>query len=45
MGSPLAGEVMTQNPLLVDRTLEGGCRYRIEDKDLDIYRKPFLKSS
>ncbi len=45
MGLPLAGEVMTQNPLLVDRTLEGGCRYRIEDKDLDIYRKPFLKSS
>lgn len=45
MGLPLAGEVMTQDPLLVDRTLEGGCRYRIEDKDLDIYRKPFLKSS
>lgn len=45
MGLPLAGEVMTQDPLLVDRTLEAGCRYRIEDKDLDIYRKPFLKSS
>jgi pimeloyl-ACP methyl ester carboxylesterase len=45
MGLPLAGEMMTQDPLLVDRTLEGGSRYRIEDKDLDIYRKPFLKSS
>jgi pimeloyl-ACP methyl ester carboxylesterase len=45
MGLPLAGEVMTQDPLLVDRTLEAGCRYRIEDQDLDIYRKPFLKSS
>jgi pimeloyl-ACP methyl ester carboxylesterase len=45
MGLPLAGEVMTQDPLLVDRTLEGGSRYRIGDKDLDIYRKPFLKSS
>ncbi|BDI14592.1 hypothetical protein ANSO36C_03940 [Nostoc cf. commune SO-36] len=45
MGLPLAGEVMTQDPLLVDRTLESGSRYRIEDKDLDIYRKPFLKSS
>jgi pimeloyl-ACP methyl ester carboxylesterase len=45
MGLPLAGEVMTQDPLLVDRTLEGGSRYRIEDKDLDIYRKPFLKTS
>ncbi|MBK1989392.1 alpha/beta fold hydrolase [Sphaerospermopsis aphanizomenoides BCCUSP55] len=45
MGFPLAGEVMTQDPLLVDRTLEGGSRYRIEDKDLDVYRKPFLKTS
>ncbi|MEA5551619.1 alpha/beta fold hydrolase [Anabaena cylindrica UHCC 0172] len=45
MGLPLAGEVITQDPLLVDRTLEGGSRYRIEDKDLDIYRKPYLKSS
>jgi len=45
MGLPLAGEMMTQDPLLVDRTLEGGSCYRIEDKDLDIYRKPFLKTS
>ncbi|AFY59054.1 putative hydrolase or acyltransferase of alpha/beta superfamily [Rivularia sp. PCC 7116] len=45
MGLPLAGEMMTQDPLLVDRTLEGGCRYVIKDKDLDIYRKPFLKAS
>lgn len=45
LGLPLAGEVMTQDPLLVDRTLEGGSRYQIADKDLDVYRKPFLKSS
>ena len=45
MGLPLAGEVMTQDPLLVDRTLEGGSRYRIEDKDLDVYRQPYLKTS
>ncbi|MBD2206661.1 alpha/beta fold hydrolase [Calothrix sp. FACHB-1219] len=45
MGLPLAGEMMTQDPLLVDRTLEGGSRYRIEDKDLDVYRRPYLKSS
>ncbi|MBD0262665.1 MAG: alpha/beta fold hydrolase [Tolypothrix sp. Co-bin9] len=45
MGLPLAGEMMTQDPLLVDRTLEGGCRFVIEDKDLDVYRKPYLKSS
>jgi pimeloyl-ACP methyl ester carboxylesterase len=45
MGLPLAGEMITQDPLLVDRTLEGGCRYVIEEKDLGIYRKPYLKSS
>ena len=45
MGLPLAGEMITQDPLLVDRTLEGGSRYRIEDQDLDIYRRPFLKAS
>lgn len=45
LGLPLAGEVFTQDPLLVDRTLEGGSRYQISDADLDIYRKPFLKSS
>lgn len=45
MGLPLAGEMITQDPLLVDRTLEGGSRYRIKDADLDVYRKPFLKSS
>ena len=44
-GLPLAGEILTQDPLLVDRTLEGGSRYRIGDEDLDVYRKPFLKSS
>jgi pimeloyl-ACP methyl ester carboxylesterase len=45
LGLPLAGEMMTQDPLLVDRTLEGGSRYIIEEKDLDVYRKPYLKSS
>jgi len=45
LGLPLAGEVFTQDPLLVDRTLEGGSRYQIPDADLDVYRKPFLKSS
>jgi pimeloyl-ACP methyl ester carboxylesterase len=45
MGLPLAGEMMTQDPLLVDRTLEGGARYVIPDADLDVYRKPYLKSS
>lgn len=45
MGLPLAGDMITQDPLLVDRTLEGGGPYQIADDDLDVYRRPFLKSS
>jgi len=45
LGIPLVGEMLTQDPLLVDRTLEGGGGYRVEDEDLDVYRRPFLKSS
>ncbi|HEY9631936.1 MAG TPA: alpha/beta fold hydrolase [Coleofasciculaceae cyanobacterium] len=45
LGLPLIGDMLTQDPLLVDRTLEGGSGYRISDKDLDVYRRPFLKSS
>jgi pimeloyl-ACP methyl ester carboxylesterase len=45
LGLPLIGDMLTQDPLLVDRTLEGGGGYRVEDADLDIYRRPFLKSS
>jgi pimeloyl-ACP methyl ester carboxylesterase len=37
--------MITQDPLLVDRTLEGGGPYQIDDADLDVYRRPFLKSS
>lgn len=45
MKLPLAGEMMTQDPLLVDRTLEGGGPYQVADKDLDVYRRPFLTTS
>ncbi|MBW4469649.1 MAG: alpha/beta fold hydrolase [Stenomitos rutilans HA7619-LM2] len=45
LGLPLIGDMMTQDPLLVDRTLEGGGGYRVEDDDLDVYRRPFLRSS
>jgi len=45
LGLPLVGDMMTQDPLLVDRTLEGGGGYRVEDADLDVYRRPFLRSS
>ena len=45
LGIPLAGEMLTQDPLLVDRTLEGGGGYVVSDEALDVYRRPFLKSS
>lgn len=45
LGLPLIGDMLTQDPLLIDRTLEGGSGYRIADDDLDVYRRPFLKSS
>ena len=45
LGLPFIGDMITQDPLLVDRTLEGGCRKIISDNDLDVYRRPFLKSS
>ncbi|MEM9007552.1 MAG: alpha/beta fold hydrolase [Cyanobacteria bacterium P01_F01_bin.86] len=45
MTLPLAGEMMTQDPLLVDRTLEGGGPYQVNDEDLDVYRRPFLTTS
>jgi pimeloyl-ACP methyl ester carboxylesterase len=44
-GLPFIGDMITQDPLLVDRTLEGGCRQIVSDDDLDVYRRPFLKSS
>lgn len=42
---PLIGQILTQDPLLVDRTLEGGSGFVISDRNLDVYRKPFLASS
>ena len=45
LGLPFVGDMLTQDPLLVDRTLEGGSGYTIDDEDLDIYRRPFLTAS
>ena len=45
MTFPLVGDMMTQDPLLVDRTIEKGSGFVVQDKDLDILRKPFLQSS
>ncbi len=42
---PLVGEMLTQDPLLVDRTLETGSGYVISDENLAVYRKPFLQNS
>ena len=45
LGLPLAGEMLTQDPLCVDRTLEGGGGKVVSDEDLNVYRKPYLMSS
>ncbi|MGF1540787.1 MAG: alpha/beta fold hydrolase [Pleurocapsa sp.] len=42
---PFVGDMMTQDPLLVDRTLEKGSGFVVADRDLDVLRKPFLQSS
>ncbi len=42
---PFVGDMMTQDPLLVDRTLETGSGFVISDQDLGVLRKPFLQSS
>ncbi|WP_319419038.1 alpha/beta fold hydrolase [Pleurocapsa sp. FMAR1] len=42
---PVVGDMMTQDPLLVDRTIEKGSGFVVADRDLDVLRKPFLQSS
>ena len=42
---PFVGDMMTQDPLLVDRTIEKGSGFVVEDRDLDKLRQPFLQSS
>jgi len=42
---PFVGDMMTQDPLLVDRSLEKGSGFVVKDEDLDVLRKPFLQSS
>ncbi len=44
-GIPFVGDMLTQDPLLMDRTLEGGSGFVVPDADLDIYRRPFLQTS
>jgi pimeloyl-ACP methyl ester carboxylesterase len=45
LGLPVAGEMLTQDPLSVERLLEAGSKAVIEDNYLEVYRKPYLKSS
>ncbi len=45
MGWPVVGDLLTQDPILVDRTLEGGGGYVVSEEELGVYRKPFLTSS
>ncbi|MEL6441204.1 MAG: alpha/beta fold hydrolase [Cyanobacteria bacterium J06621_8] len=45
MTFPLVGDMMTQDPLLVDRNLEKGSGFVIKDDALDVLRKPYLQSS
>jgi pimeloyl-ACP methyl ester carboxylesterase len=45
LGLPIAGEMLTQDPLSAERTLEAGCKLVIEDQYLEVYRQPYLKSS
>ncbi|NEO85828.1 MAG: alpha/beta fold hydrolase [Spirulina sp. SIO3F2] len=44
-GIPLVGDMLTQDPLLIDRTLEKGSGFIVKEEDLTVYRRPFLKSS
>lgn len=42
---PVVGDMLAQDPLQVDKTLEGGSGFEISEKDLDLLRKPFLETS
>ncbi|BAQ63671.1 alpha/beta fold hydrolase [Geminocystis sp. NIES-3709] len=44
-GFPLLGDMVTQDPLIVDRTLEKGSGFVISDQNLAFYRKPIVTSS
>ncbi len=45
LGIPFVGDMLTQDPLFVDRTLEKGSCLVVSDEDLDVYRSPYLRSS
>ncbi len=45
LGLPFVGDMLTQDPLFIDRTLEKGSGLVISEDDLNIYRGAYLKSS
>jgi pimeloyl-ACP methyl ester carboxylesterase len=45
LGIPLIGDALVQNFRLPDQILEGGGGYRVADKDMNVYRNPWLESS
>jgi pimeloyl-ACP methyl ester carboxylesterase len=45
LGIPLVGDALVQNFRLPDQILEGGGGYRVEEKDMTVYRRPWLTSS
>ena len=42
---PFVGDMITQDPLQVDRTLESGSGFVVPEKDLAVHRQPFLETS
>ena len=42
---PRIGARHTQDPLAIDRLLEDGSGFTIPDEDLDVYRRPWLRTS
>jgi pimeloyl-ACP methyl ester carboxylesterase len=42
---PVVGEMLAQDPLTAERVLEEGGKRTLEDKFLEVYRQPYLKSS
>lgn len=45
LGIPLIGDALVQDFRLPDKILEGGGGYRVDDKDMNVYRNPWLESS
>jgi pimeloyl-ACP methyl ester carboxylesterase len=45
LGIPLIGDALVQNFRLPDQIMEGGGGYRVDEKDMNVYRRPWLTGS